>query len=296
MFRRGLAWLRPIPAAWDRYQADDGPMMAAAVAYYLGLSLFPLLLLLLAGLGWFMRFTSAGQSAEEQLLRTIADHLSPGLVAEVRQTLTLVQDRSRIQGPIGLIAILTTTLAAFSQFEHAFDRICCVPTPKGESWTQSIWRLVIQRGTAFLMLLATGFFLLVVLASNVAMSALKTAIAEYLSLPEVAWRVAQFGSAFVLNLLLLWNIYRWLPKHRIRWRDSFAGALFAAVLWEAGRHVLARFLIGASYSSAYGIVGSFIAILLWCYYAVTVIFVGAEYVQLLNDNRQSTKSTGVSPG
>jgi membrane protein len=54
----------------------------------------------------------------------------------------------------------------------------------------------------------------------------------------------------------------------------------AAVVWEIGRMILAAFLIGNKYS-AYGVVGSFIAVMLWIYYASTVVFLGAEYVQVI---------------
>ena len=53
----------------------------------------------------------------------------------------------------------------------------------------------------------------------------------------------------------------------------------AAVTWEIGRQLLASWLIGSKYTSAYGVVGSFIAILLWSYYSITVVLMGAEFIQ-----------------
>jgi hypothetical protein len=40
------------------------------------------------------------------------------------------------------------------------------------------------------------------------------------------------------------------------------------------------------YTSAYGAIGSFIAILLWCYYGISILFFGAEYVQVLELKRR----------
>ena len=51
---RGL--YRDLQEAFRRYQADDGGLMAAAVAYYATLSFFPLILLLIAALGFLFRF------------------------------------------------------------------------------------------------------------------------------------------------------------------------------------------------------------------------------------------------
>ena len=50
-------WLKreaaSVIAAYNRWEQDDGASMAAAVAYYLGLALFPLLIVLVAGVGLF---------------------------------------------------------------------------------------------------------------------------------------------------------------------------------------------------------------------------------------------------
>jgi len=37
------------------------------------------------------------------------------------------------------------------------------------------------------------------------------------------------------------------------------------------------------YVSAYGVIGSFLAIMLWTYYAMLVVFFGAEYTRVVRD-------------
>jgi membrane protein len=69
-----------------------------------------------------------------------------------------------------------------------------------------------------------------------------------------------------------------MPKVPIRWPEAARGGIAAAVVWEIGRQLLANFVIGGKYS-AYGVVGALLAIMLWGYYAATVIFLGAEYIQ-----------------
>jgi membrane protein len=50
-------------------------------------------------------------------------------------------------------------------------------------------------------------------------------------------------------------------------------------MWEAGRRLLAAIVIGSKFS-VYGVVGAFVAIMLWVFYAVTILFLGAEYIQV----------------
>ena len=60
--------------------------------------------------------------------------------------------------------------------------------------------------------------------------------------------------------------------------------------WEVGRDVLGAFFIGMRYTTAYGAIGSFIALLLWCYYGISILFFGAEYVQILESRRRERLS------
>ena len=54
-----------------RWRRDDAGLLAACVAYYATLSLFPLLIVLIAGLGVFLEFTAFGQHAEKYVLAAI---------------------------------------------------------------------------------------------------------------------------------------------------------------------------------------------------------------------------------
>jgi uncharacterized BrkB/YihY/UPF0761 family membrane protein len=76
-----------------------------------------------------------------------------------------------------------------------------------------------------------------------------------------------------------------LPKRPVHWIDAFRGGLLAAIIWEVGRGLLGAVFIGMRYTSAYGAIGSFIALLLWCYYGISILFYGAEYVQVLEIRR-----------
>jgi membrane protein len=98
-----------------------------------------------------------------------------------------------------------------------------------------------------------------------------------------------------LNALLFTVIYRVLPKQSVRWRDALAGGVLVAIIWEVGQQLLAPLVIGEKYS-AYGVVGSFIAVMLWMYYASAVLFIGAEFVQILwRQHRPLTTSEQAGP-
>jgi membrane protein len=89
----------------------------------------------------------------------------------------------------------------------------------------------------------------------------------------------RFITSLTINTLLFTLLFRLLTPVRVRWRDSLRAALFTAGGWELGRVLLGALVIGTKYTDAYGLIGSFLAVLLWCYYAVAFIFLGAEYLK-----------------
>jgi membrane protein len=100
-----------------------------------------------------------------------------------------------------------------------------------------------------------------------------------------AWRVIQVAAMIGLNSLMFGTLYKALPKVPIQWYDALRGGMLAAVLWEAIRQLLALVLISKRYS-AYGIVGSLLALMLWFYVASATLLFAAEYVRVLAEERK----------
>lgn len=273
-------------AALKRWQADDGSAMAACVAYYLALSLFPMLLLLIAGVGLVMRFTRMGHDAEMQILSVVAEHCSATLESQVREVLAQLRDHSVVGGPFGLATAILAAIGVFYQFERAFDKIWHIPTPAKSTWKVTLRRLVVRRFMAFTLFTSVGFAIVCTLAANVAIGTLRQWM-THLQLPgTIAISLVDATATMMLNAAAFGVLYRWLPKRRPTWSDAFRGGLLVSVIWEIGRQFLSAFLIGVKYTTAYGAIGSFIALLLWFYWGVTILFFGAEYVKVLSRKHQ----------
>lgn len=268
-----------LTGAFQNWSRDDGPLMSAAVSYYLGLSLFPLMLVLIAGFGLFLQYSELGQSAEQHVLHVLATHVSSSVEDNLQKTIAEVKDKSVLSGPIGIAGILLASLAGFAQFDRAMDRIWNIHPQASEGILKSAKRILLVRGKALLMLLGLAALITIAFLANITISAIESTTESVLPAPDIIWRISQPLVSFVINILILTMLYRWLPKRKVHWREAVRGGVFAGVGWEIGRLILDSYLIGNKYTSAYGVVGSFIAIQLWCYYSVSMIFLGAEYIQ-----------------
>ena len=144
------------------------------------------------------------------------------------------------------------------------------------------------------MLLSLGGLLVVLFFLSMGISQVRSVTSQ--TLPSVTQLFSFFDlvTTIAVNAMLFMLIYRILPKRPVCWIDALRGGLLAAVIWEVGRGLLGAVFIGMRYTSAYGAIGSFIALLLWCYYGISILFYGAEYVQVLETRRAQQLGGGTS--
>jgi membrane protein len=278
-------FFRRLYAAGVRFSTDDGPLVAAGVAYYVALSFFPLLLVLVAGLGIVLQWTAVGQDARVELIEAIRNQASPDLASEVDRALAAVSQRAPTGGPIGFVILVVSAIAIFTQLDAGFDRIWNKPIDRHSGWWAWVMDRVLERLKALLMLIGVGAFVLAVMVASMIWSTVRNAVTPAVEIaPWFDW-----ATSVTINLVLNWIalslIYRIVPKTTVPWLEAVRGGFLAAVLWEVGRQALSAYLLHLNYPSAYGIIGSFIAIMLWAYYATLVIFFGAEYVRVIGEER-----------
>jgi membrane protein len=272
----GVLW-----SAYQKFSEHQGSMLAAAIAYYLAFSLFPMMLVLVAVLGWAIRFTAKGQTAQQYILSAVSDQASPALSEQLARALDSVETNAAANGLVGVVVLLFTAIAIFMQVDYAFDRLWEKPEETQTTWLQRIRDHVFRRLKALVMLLSVGAFVLAVMISSLVWKGVQENAEPILRFTPWAGRIVQPLIHLVLNLIAFTAMYRFLPKAAIRWRGAFAGALLASVLWEVGRQVLAAYVVGDKLPSAYGLIGSFMAVMLWTYYAMLVVLLGAALTRVI---------------
>jgi membrane protein len=278
---------RVIGRLWRAYvgfSLHDGSLVAAGIAYYVALSFVPLMLVLVAVGSSALGGTEAGQVAEQRILDAIAQQISPNLSEQVKSAFDATGAAAPAGGSIGFVVLVITAVAIFVQIDYAFDRIWHMGVDRRESWLQWFGRHVLARFKALVMLVGVGAFLLTALVASVIWSGAQKSLAAHHVEPLLSWSTG-IAINMALNFCALTFIYKYVPKPRIYWREALAAGLVTAPLWEAGRQLLAVYFLRLNYPTAYGIIGSFMAIMLWAYYAMYVVLFGAEYVRVRQHER-----------
>src|SRR3954447_11126540 len=103
-----MAWLKTkvwplLQKILGRWDQDEGFLRSAALAYYAALSLFPLCLVLLAGMGMGAKSSDVFQEPQERLLSLTKDVASPWLAEKLGELLKGVKTQAGVGGPLGIV-------------------------------------------------------------------------------------------------------------------------------------------------------------------------------------------------
>jgi membrane protein len=71
--------------------------------------------------------------------------------------------------------------------------------------------------------------------------------------------------------------FRYLPGVKLKWKDTWFGALVTAVLFTAGKYLIGFFIGSSTVADLYDAAGSVLLVMLWVYYASAIFFFGAGF-------------------
>jgi YihY family inner membrane protein len=223
--------------------------MAAAIAYYALVSLFPLMLLALA-----VASLIGGQELADTLITTMGDALSPVAQDVVYDTLVSASGRSSAT-LFGIVVLTWSGLRLFRGLDIAFAVIYDTAARKS----------FLERSTdAAVVLLGVGLGVVAVTGLNVA-----TAFASLV----VGTTVGAVG-IFVVGLVFF-PVYYLVPDVDMPPAEALPGTLFTAVGWTTLGRIYGLYTSIAGSFDLYGAVGAVLLLVTWFYVGALLLLVGA---------------------
>jgi membrane protein len=237
--------------------------MAAGVSYYAILSIFPLLLGLIAVFGFIL----PSVNLQNELLDFFSKNL-PGAADILRQNIAGIVRVRGILGILSVVVLFWSGSTMFSAISLAINR----------AWNVKLYRhFLIRKASELAMAVSTGMMFLVSLGA----SAIAAILRGSRDLSPAILIIVDIGSrfiAFLLILLVFLLLYKIIPNTKTQWRYTWPGALLAAVLFELARALFIFYLENfANYQLIYGSVSSIIVLLVWIYYSAFIMILGAEF-------------------
>ncbi len=252
------------------FHANQGLLLAGAVAYYILLSIVPLLILLLVTLSHVVD--------EAQALAILERYLALLMPGEARPVLDQVkiffEHRQAFSWLVGGVLLFFSSLA-FSVLESAMVAIFSHRVEPKRPFFISV-----LLPFAFIMLLTLGFVALTLIFG--VLQAM-----DKLQIPLLGWRLELsglvgmmvYGIGLVSQTLLVTAIYMLLPVGNLSLRHALIGGVTATLLWEPTRHLAVWYFARLSYVNViYGSLATTIVALLTLEIAAIILLLGAQVI------------------
>ena len=256
-----------IRRAFEGFSDQRGSEAAAGLAYYAFFSIFPMLLVFIV-IGSFFIDRSVVQTRLLEILQGVIPGAQEVVVENIDRVLEL-------RGTVTFIALISLIWSATSVFNILAININRA-FPKAGSLNFLTGRL---RG--FLIFLGLGLLMLFSFASSTLIGLVPSINIPIngKALHETAlWRIFALSVPVLLNMLLFWGIYFWVPTRGVSRRASLIGGLITGIAWQLLNRGFAWYLSSglSRYRLVYGSLGTVVALLFWVYLTAMILLIGAH--------------------
>lgn len=255
-----------------RVQRMGIPGHAANAGYFIVLSVFPALVLLLS----LFRYTRLDAGDLMELLEGVIP--AALLPAAERLIISTYAQTSGAVVSVSAVGALWSASRGMYGVLQGLNAIYGVKEDRGYWYTRSISVLY-------------TFGLLIVLLLTLILNLFGEALVDLLeSSTTPAWQILsnvldlRFVLLLALQTLLFCAIFMVLPNRKNRFSDSFPGAVLASVGWLIFTELFSVYVEHfRGYSSIYGSVYAVALSMLWLYFCLSILFYGGALNRLLMD-------------
>ena len=253
------------------FRANQGFLLAGAVAYYTLLSIVPMFALILVVLSQFQ------ESAElVDTLRTYLMLVVPNQADILSTQMSQFLQNWKVIGVIGFFILLFFSSFAFTVLENAMSVIF-------------FHRVAIKRRHFLISAVIPFSYILFAAAGLLVVSAVSGGLhsldsRSFMVMGQI-WSLSGVEAFFVYlfgivgEVLLLTSLYLVMPVGRLALRHALIGGITAAVLWEITRHILVWYFSTLSLVNiVYGTFATAIIILLSLEAAAIILLLGAQVI------------------
>ena len=260
-------WLDVFKRVRDDVSSDNASLIAAGLALYALLAIFPALAAAVSLYGLF-----ASPEAIAGQIQSLAGVL-PQQAAEILRN--ALQNLASQQGQaLGIGAVIGFLLALWSARKGMVALMTATNIAYDEEEERGFFRQLFV-SLAFTLAAVVGFVLVVMLAVALPVALKALAVPEGL---QAALSVVRWVLLWLLVVFALSAVYRYAPDRRAaKWRWVTWGSAIAATLWLGGSLLFSLYVRNfGSYGETYGALGGVVVMLLWFYLSAFAVVLGAE--------------------
>lgn len=281
--------VKVVQMIWQAWKNDDLGDYAATLSFYFLFSIAPLIAVIVFVIGLFF--------GEFFVQSEVIDQVNSLFGAELAEALRYIIDsyqnlgNNLLSAVINLAVLLFSATRLFSSMKTVLNKIWNIEKDD-EDDDAMIISIIIKRLLSVVFLFVLSLFLLMTFFLNSWLSN----YLEWLGVDSQSTRfllrtMNLFLSVFILTIII-GLIFKYLPYSKAEWHDVWVGSFSTAILFVVGQVVIGFYLSQSSIASAYGISGSLISVMIWVYYSMYILLIGAEFTQIYSHEFGTEKSIG----
>ena len=258
--------------------ADEALSHGASIAYYTLFAVAPVLLIIIAIAG----LVFGREAAEAAIVAQLSGLMGESTAKALEEIVHKVGDR---EGGIwatvaGIGALILTATGVFGEVQLALNTVWKARHRKTKERRSTLGRLARARAASLGLVVTSGFLITVSLATSAALEALSGYLHGLFPGAETVLTIVDFVISTALIGFMFAAIYKVLPDKPIAWRDVAIGALVTALLFDAGKYLIALYIGKSDVAATYGAAGALVVLLLWIYYTAQIFLLGAEFTHV----------------
>lgn len=256
---------------------DSVGAYSAQAAFFITVSFIPFIMLLISMVGFF-------PVEETELVSQIINVFPKGVRSMVE---SFVADAYEKSGAAVISITAVTTLWAASIGIHALikgiDRIYC-----GEQTRNGIIQRLLSMAYTLLIMALFVICLCVFVFGNTIVEGILRLVPEFLNVALLVLSARIIVGVVVLGLFFL-LMYSIIPNRKLSVFSQWPGALLSAVGWVGFSSLFSYYFESLSgFSYVYGSLSVMVFFMLWLFFCIYILFVGAEVNKCLEDSRERT--------
>ncbi len=254
----GVRLVRALARAVSAFGRHRGSQFAAAIAYHVLFSLFPLSIVLVSILGLVLQDDEARREVTDWLLDRLP--LSDAAGIDLERAVAGIASPLSLAGLAALAGLIWSASGMMGAIRSALDAVWH-EGPRRPAGRAKLFDLTLVAVVGVLVLASIGLTVLLRVVTDVA----------------VAGELSRLVVPLALTFATFALCYRYIPSASPGFRAVWVGALVGAVGFEAAKTAFSIYLANVSrFNLIYGSIGAVLAFLFFVYLSAFTFLLGAE--------------------
>lgn len=246
---------------------------SAACAYYLFMSLVPVIMLLVSAL----QFTPL---TRDVVLDAVAEYVPESLYEIVDYIVTSIYNGGRTALTVSILLTLWSASACMKALMRGMDSV--YDAHRSEDYIRFSLRACFYM-VIFVVILLLSFFVMVY--GGKILDLVESSMPSNHSLDFLFTLAKHLRFLVILALLALVFslLYKWMPARELRYRRQLPGAVFSAVVWAAFSFIFSFYVSLSDKFGAYGYIGTIMVAMIWIFYCFYFLLLGGfvnHYIEM----------------